>query len=276
VETGLYVVATPIGNLADITQRALEVLRAADVIAAEDTRHSARLLEHFGIDSTLIPYHDHSDERAVARIVGRLAEGGVVALISDAGTPLISDPGYRVVREVQDAGYRVFPIPGPSAVIAALSSAGLPTDRFLFEGFLPAKQGARSRRLGELQQEAATLVFYEAPHRLLDTLHDMVAAFGAEREAVLARELTKTFETLQRAPLEQLAAFVAGDNNQPRGEVVLLVSGARQREQSVSPEVLELLLLLGKELPPKKAAGIVAQWSGLRKSELYDLLLAHR
>lgn len=276
METGLYVVATPIGNLADITQRALEVLRAADVIAAEDTRHSARLLEHFGIDSTLIPYHDHSDERAVARIVGRLAEGGVVALISDAGTPLISDPGYRVVREVQDAGYRVFPIPGPSAVIAALSSAGLPTDRFLFEGFLPAKQGARSRRLGELQQEAATLVFYEAPHRLLDTLHDMVAAFGAEREAVLARELTKTFETLQRAPLEQLAAFVAGDNNQQRGEVVLLVSGARQREQSVSPEVLELLLLLGKELPPKKAAGIVAQWSGLRKSELYDLLLAHR
>lgn len=276
METGLYVVATPIGNLADITQRALEVLRAADVIAAEDTRHSARLLEHFGIDSTLIPYHDHSDERAVARIVGRLAEGGVVALISDAGTPLISDPGYRVVREVQDAGYRVFPIPGPSAVIAALSSAGLPTDRFLFEGFLPAKQGARSRRLGELQQEAATLVFYEAPHRLLDTLHDMVAAFGAEREAVLARELTKTFETLRRAPLEQLAAFVAGDNNQQRGEVVLLVSGARQREQSVGPEELELLLLLGKELPPKKAAGIVAQWSGLRKSELYDLLLAHR
>lgn len=276
MESGLYVVATPIGNLGDISQRALAVLAAADLVAAEDTRHSARLLQHFSIDVPLQAYHDHSDTRAQGRIMACLAANGVVALVSDAGTPLISDPGYRLVREAQEQGYRVIPVPGACAAIAALSASGLPTDRFLFEGFLPAKAGARASRLQALAAETATLVFYEAPHRVAETLEAMVATFGAEREALLARELTKTFETLKRAPLAELSAFVAADSNQQRGEIVLAVSGQRGRDEELTPDITRLLQRLAEELPAKRAAAVVADLTGLRKKVLYDYLLERK
>ena len=276
MESGLYVVATPIGNLGDITARALEVLRAADLIAAEDTRHTSRLLQHFSIASPLFAYHEHSDARAQQRIMACIAGGCVVALVSDAGTPLISDPGYRLVREVQEAGHRVVPLPGPCAAIAALSASGLPTDRFLFEGFLPAKAGARTRRLQDLASESATLVFYEAPHRVADTLNDMVATLGEQREGLLARELTKTFETLKRASLGELASFVAADSNQQRGEIVLVVSGQRERDDTLSADTARLLQRLAQELPAKRAAAVVAELTGLRKKQLYDFLLEQR
>ncbi|MEQ9463012.1 MAG: 16S rRNA (cytidine(1402)-2'-O)-methyltransferase [Haliea sp.] len=275
MESGLYVVATPIGNLGDISQRALAVMAAADLVAAEDTRHTSRLLQHFNVDVPLQAYHDHSDARAQARIMACLAANGIVVLVSDAGTPLISDPGYRLVREAQQHGFRVVPIPGACAAIAALSASGLPTDRFLFEGFLPAKAGARAARLQSLSAETATLVFYEAPHRVVETLEAMVEAFGADREALLARELTKTFETLRRAPLAELAAFVAADSNQQRGEIVLAVSGQRGRDQEgeLSDETARLLQRLAVELPAKRAAAVVADLTGLRKKALYDYLL---
>lgn len=276
MESGLYVVATPIGNLGDISQRALAVLAAADLVAAEDTRHSARLLHHYSIDVPLQAYHDHSDARAQARIMACLAADGVVVLVSDAGTPLISDPGYRLVRDAQEQGYRVIPVPGACAAVAALSASGLPTDRFLFEGFLPAKAGARAARLQALATETATLVFYEAPHRVAETLEAMVAAFGAEREALLARELTKTFETLKRASLAELSAFVAADSNQQRGEIVLAVSGQRGREQELTPDITRLLLRLTEELPAKRASAVVADLTGLRKKVLYDFLLEQK
>lgn len=274
METGLYIVATPIGNLGDISSRAVEVLREVDIIAAEDTRHSQRLLQHFAIDNRLMAYHDHSDSRAQQRIEEILSEGGSVALISDAGTPLISDPGYRLVRDIQSAGFPVRPIPGPSAAIAALSVCGLPTDSFRFEGFLPAKAGARSNQLAELADERATLVFYEAPHRIVDTLAAMVEVFGPEREAVIAREITKTFETVKRAPLQALMEFTRDDTNQQKGEIVLVVSGSRRSNAELDPATGRLLQRLVEELPAKKAAAVVADWTGLRKKDLYDYLLS--
>jgi len=276
VESGLYVVATPIGNLDDISRRALATLAAVDLIAAEDTRHSQRLLQHYAIATPLVAYHDHSDDRPVGKILAVLAGGGSVALVSDAGTPLVSDPGYRLVRAVQDAGHSVRPLPGPCAAIAALSASGLPTDRFLFEGFLPARAGARANRLERLAGETATLVFYEAPHRLGESLASMVECFGGDREAVLAREVTKTFETIRRDSLAGLRAFVEGDSNQSRGEIVLLVAGKRETDQEISRELADLLLRLARELPIKTAAALVAEWSGVRKRLLYDYLLANR
>lgn len=276
MESGLYVVATPIGNLDDISRRALATLAAVDLIAAEDTRHSQRLLQHYAIATPLVAYHDHSDERPVGKILAVLAGGGSVALVSDAGTPLVSDPGYRLVRAVQDAGHSVRPLPGPCAAIAALSASGLPTDRFLFEGFLPARAGARANRLERLAGETATLVFYEAPHRLGESLASMVECFGGDREAVLAREVTKTFETIRRDSLAGLRAFVEGDSNQSRGEIVLLVAGKRETDQEISRELADLLLRLARELPIKTAAALVAEWSGVRKRLLYDYLLANR
>lgn len=276
VESGLYVVATPIGNLGDISQRALEVLEAASLVAAEDTRHSSRLLQHFNLKAPLQAYHDHSDARAQQRVLQVLADGGVVALVSDAGTPLISDPGYRLVRTVQSAGYAVVPVPGPCAAITALSVAGLPTDRFLFAGFLPAKAAARSTQLQALGTETATLVFYEAPHRVLDTLTEMARVFGDDREAFLARELTKTFETLRREPLGRLCAWVAEDSNQQRGEIVLVVAGARPEQRTLDDDLARWLLRLAEELPAKRAAAVVADLTGLRKKTLYDYLVQHR
>ena len=271
MESGLYVVATPIGNLGDLTARAVSVLQNADLIAAEDTRHSQRLLQHYAISTPLMAYHDHSDDRAVSKISACLASGGSVALVSDAGTPLISDPGYRLVRAMQDQGFPVRPIPGACAAVAALSVSGLATDRFLFEGFLPARAGARENRLASLAQETATLIFYEAPHRVVASLQAMAGAFGGEREAVLAREVTKTFGSLA-----DLEAFVAGDSNQQKGEIVLLVAGARGDTTEVTAEVATLLQRLAQELPAKTAAAVVSDCTGLRKKLLYNFLLERK
>jgi len=273
VDCGLYVVATPIGNFGDMSQRAVDVLQAVDLIAAEHTRHSQRLLQHFAIDTPVTAYHDHSDERALGRIEACLAAGGTVALVSDAGTPLISDPGYRLVRLVQERGFVVRPVPDACAAIAALSVCGLATDRFLFEGFLPAKSGARANRLARLEGETVTLIFYEAPHRIEDCLQSMVEVLGAEREAVMAREMTKTFETIRRGTLAELAEFVAGDSNQQKGEIVLVVAGRERVEQELSADVAALLLRLAEELPAKRAAAVVADCTGLRKKQLYQYLI---
>ena len=274
MDSCLYVVATPIGNLGDLSARAVEVLRSVDLIAAEDTRHSQRLLQHYAIDTPVMAYHDHSDERPVTRIGDCIAAGGSVALVSDAGTPLISDPGYRLVRSIQDAGFAVRPIPGACAAIAALSASGLATDRFLFEGFLPARAGPREKRLDKLVMESATLIFHEAPHRVLESLQAMAAAFGDTREAVLAREVTKTFETIRRGSLAELATFVADDSHQQKGEIVLLVAGVREQPTEITAGISALLRRLAEELPAKTAASVVADHTGLRKKQLYDFLVA--
>jgi 16S rRNA (cytidine1402-2'-O)-methyltransferase len=256
-----------------MSQRAIEVLKSVDLIAAEDTRHSGRLLQFFAIDTPTTSYHDHSDERALHRIGSCLEGGGSVALVSDAGTPLISDPGYRLVRYVQDRGFAVRPVPGACAAVAALSVSGLPTDRFMFEGFLPSREGARVNRLSALAAEPVTLIFYEAPHRIEASLQSMIQVFGVAREAVLAREITKIFETIRRGTLAELAQFVSGDSNQQKGEIVLIVAGRLKIEQDVSADVAALLLRLSQELPAKQAAAVVADWSGLRKKQLYEHLL---
>lgn len=274
----LYVVATPIGNLDDISPRALRTLREVALIAAEDTRHSIRLLQHFGITTALAACHDHNEREQGGRFVARLLAGDDVALISDAGTPLISDPGYHLVRQVRAAGIEVVPVPGPSALIAALSAAGLPSDRFIFEGFLPAKVAARRGRLELLKEEPRTLIFYEAPHRVLESVQDMASLFGKDRHAVLARELTKTFETLKGAPLGELAEWIAADSNQQRGECVLLVTGwqAPEGEDAISGEALRVLDLLLGELPVKRAAALAAEITGVRKNLLYQAALGRQ
>ncbi|UVE19675.1 16S rRNA (cytidine(1402)-2'-O)-methyltransferase [Pseudomonas sp. LS44] len=271
----LYVVATPIGNLDDMSARALKVLKEVALIAAEDTRHSMRLLQHFGISTPLAACHEHNERDEGGRFLSRLQAGESVALISDAGTPLISDPGYHLVRQARAAGVTVVPVPGPCAVIAALSAAGLPSDRFIFEGFLPAKQAARCARLEKVKEEPRTLIFYEAPHRILECLEDLESVFGGERQAVLARELTKTFETLKGLPLGELRAWVAADSNQQRGECVVLVAGwqAPDSDAAVSVEALRVLDLLLKELPLKRAAALAAEITGVRKNLLYQAAL---
>lgn len=270
----LYVVATPIGNLDDITARALRVLREVAVIAAEDTRHSARLLQHFGITTPLVACHEHNERDQGGRFLARLQGGEDIALISDAGTPLISDPGFHLVRQARAAGIRVVPVPGPCALIAALSAAGLPSDRFVFEGFLPAKTAGRLARLEQLKEEPRTLIFYEAPHRLLDCLADLKRIMGADRLAVMARELTKAFETFQGLPLGELRAWVAADGNQQRGECVLLVAGWQApAENSVPAAALRVLELLLKEMPLKRAAALAAEITGVRKNLLYQAAL---
>ena len=274
LDSGLYVVATPIGNLGDMVPRAVEVLQSADLVAAEDTRHSAPLLKHFSIDTPMLAYHEHSDAGALERIAAVIEGGGAVALISDAGTPLISDPGYRLVVEAHRRDWLLVPVPGASAIVAALSVAGLPTDRFRFEGFLPAKAGPRQKRLAALAREPLTLGFYEAPHRLVETLEDMAERFGGERLAVMARELTKTFETVLRAPLSELLERVHSDSNQSRGEIVLLVEGASEEEAEFSVEAETLLLELAQELPPKRAAALVSKAFGLSKKMLYQYLVS--
>ena len=276
MESGLYIVATPIGNLGDITSRAIQVLQLVDLIAAEDTRHSRRLFQQFAIDTSCFAYHEFSNRGAQERVLTRLAQGEAVALVSDAGTPLISDPGFRLVRDVQEAGFRVFPVPGACAAIAALCVSGLPTDRFVFEGFLSAKAGARAARLLELAAEESTTIFYEAPHRIVDSLQAMVEAFGGDREAVLAREITKAYETVRRAPLAELAGFVAADSNQQRGEIVLVVAGKPAGQPELDARLAGLLQRLAQEMPGKRAAAIVAEFSGLKKNQLYDYLLAQR
>lgn len=266
----LYVVATPIGHRDDISRRAITVLSQVTLIAAEDTRHSKPLLVHLGIDTPLRALHEHNEDEAVASLIGRLAQGQDIALISDAGTPLISDPGYRLVRAAQERGLRVVPVPGACAAIAALSVAGLPSDRFVFEGFLPARAGARSARLAELAGETRTMIFYESPHRVVATLADMRETFGPTRPAVLARELTKLFETVIGQPLEALCARVAADADQQRGECVLLVAGSADPAEARLAEGRRLFALLSTELPPSRAAKLAASISGAQRKALYD------
>lgn len=271
----LYVVATPIGNLDDISARALKILREVALIAAEDTRHSARLMQHFGISTPLAACHEHNERDEGSRFITRLLAGDNVALISDAGTPLISDPGYHLVRQARAAGIAVVPVPGACALIAALSAAGLPSDRFIFEGFLPAKSVGRKARLQAVKEEPRTLIFYEAPHRILECLQDMEEVFGGERQALLAREITKAFETLKGLPLTELREFVESDSNQQRGECVVLVAGwtAPESEDAVSSEAMRVLNLLLEEMPLKRAAALAAQITGERKNVLYQVAL---
>jgi len=265
----LHVVATPIGNLADLSARALDTLRGVDAICAEDTRHTRQLLAHFGIEKPLLALHEHNEEALSGRLVARLAGGESLALVSDAGTPLVSDPGFRLVRAAREAGIRVSPVPGPSALIAALSVAGLPSDRFAFEGFLPAKAGARRERLAALAGEPRTLVFYESSHRIADTLADCVAAFGGERPAAVARELTKLFETVLDGDLAALQARVDADPDQRRGEFVLLVQGAGDDADARIAEGRRVYALLAAELKPSLAAKLAADISGAPRKALY-------
>lgn len=268
-------VATPIGNLDDMSVRALKVLREVSLIAAEDTRHSLRLMQHFGIATPLAACHEHNEREEGSRFITRLLAGDDVALISDAGTPLISDPGYHLVRQARAAGIQVVPVPGACALIAALSAAGLPSDRFIFEGFLPAKSVGRKARLELLKEEPRTVIFYEAPHRILECLQDLEEIFGAERPAVLGRELTKTFETLKGLPLGELRAFVEGDSNQQRGECVVLVAGwsEPEGEDVIGAEARRVLDLLLEEMPLKRAAALAAEITGVRKNLLYQVAL---
>lgn len=265
----LYVVATPIGNLADLSPRAQEVLRTVAAICAEDTRHTGQLLSHFGISRPLVALHDHNEEAMAERVVARLLGGESMAVVSDAGTPLVSDPGFRLVRAARAAGVKVSPVPGACAAIVALSVAGLPSDRFVFEGFLPAKAAARRERLQRLASETGTLVFYESSHRIADSLADMVTAFGAARPAVVARELTKLFETVLDGSLEQLLAAVQADDNQRKGEFVVMVQGAADDEDAKVAEGRRLYARLNEHLPPSTAARLAAELSGAPRKALY-------
>jgi len=249
--------------------RAIEVLQSVDLIAAEDTRHSKRLMQYFNITTHMVAYHDHSESAQVESLIEKMTGGQSIALISDAGTPLISDPGYRIVDAVLSAGLKVVPIPGASAAIAALSVAGLPSDRFVFEGFLNAKQQARLKQLEGLREETRTVIFYEAPHRLLVCLQDIANIFGPERLVVMARELTKTYETVKRAPAAELAVWVADDSNQQRGECVLVVHGAEKTSDD-SSDGKRVFDLLSEELPLKQAAALAAKISGVKKNLLYQ------
>lgn len=266
----LYIVATPIGNLDDMSARAVATLRSADVIAAEDTRVSAVLMRHCGIDTPMIALHEHNEERRAPALVERLLGGDSVALISDAGTPLVNDPGYRLVRLARDAGIAVSPVPGPCALVAALASCGLPASKFTFEGFLPSSRAARRTALAALAGERRTMVFYEAPHRVREAVADMARTFGDERPAAIARELTKRFETVVDAALGELAAWLdAGEHNR-RGEFVIVVEGFRGAEgEALKPEWVEAVRELGRVMPPKQAARIIAGATGARSQALY-------
>lgn len=273
----LYIVATPLGNLGDMSPRAQEVLARVDRIAAEDTRHSGRLLQHFGITTGMVSLHEHNERARAEQVLKWLGEGDSLALISDAGTPLISDPGYRLVQRAREAGHRVVPVPGPSAMIAALCVSGLPTDRFIFEGFPAAKHKARLEQFQRLSSEPRTLVFYESCHRIKACLEDMVAAFGPDRPAVVARELTKAFEQIQGGTLEALLAWIEGDPNHSRGEFVVLVHGAQEEENadnSLDDEAMHTLRVLIGELPLKQAARLTAQRHGLSSRMVYQAGLA--
>jgi 16S rRNA (cytidine1402-2'-O)-methyltransferase len=269
----LYVVATPIGNLADLTPRAREVLASVALIAAEDTRHTRQLLQSCGIGTALTSLHEHNEAQKSAELVARLAQGDSIALVSDAGTPLVSDPGFDLVAAARRAGIAVVAIPGACAAIAALSVAGLPTDRFIFEGFLPAKTAARSARLEQLAREQRTLIFYEAPHRLAEVLGDMTRIFGAARSASISRELTKRFETTYSGTLAQLRDAAERDSDMSRGEIVIVVSGAPSTSTALELDSDALLRALLEELSPSQAAKVAAHVTGGKRSELYEAAL---
>lgn len=270
----LYLVATPIGNLDDLSLRAKAVLESVDRIAVEDTRHSRPLLQRYGVRTPLVALHEHNERQVLEELVDRLSEGEAVALISDAGTPLISDPGFPLVRRCREAGIPVSPVPGPCAAIAALSASGLPTDRFLFEGF-PARTGeARRKQFEALRDETGTLVFYEASHRVAGSLSDMAAVFGVDRGAVVARELTKLHETILSGTLGALVSTLEGDPDQRRGEFVIVVGGAPAGEGTIDPEAERVLRVLVAELPLKQAAALAARITGEKKNRLYGLALS--
>ena len=266
----LYIVPTPIGNLGDMSSRAIEVLNRVSLIACEDTRHSGKLLSHFGITTKTTALHDHNERARAQWIVDQLAAGLSIALISDAGTPLISDPGYHLVSHVRQSGFNVIPLPGPCAAITALSASGLPSDRFTFEGFLPSKEKARADKLLALKEDPRTLIFYESPHRIEHSLTTMVEVLGSDRHVVMAREVTKTFETFLSGPVSEVLAKVSTDPNQQKGEIVLMVHGHHVTDDEGIPTVaINTLKLLCEELPLKKAAAIAAQIHGLKKNALY-------
>ena len=269
----LYIVPTPIGNLSDITLRAIEVLKSVDCIAAEDTRHSGILLQHLDAKAPMLALHDHNEQQRAGVLIQRIQQGQSIALISDAGTPLISDPGYHLVKACRDAGVKVVPLPGPCAAITALSAAGLPTDRFVFEGFLPAKEKGKEDRLQALADETRTMVFYESPRRVIDTLESMQKVFG-DRLVVAARELTKTFETIHALPLSEMIPWLQEDENRTRGEFVLMVAGKTENSDDIPAEVQRTLTLLMKDLPLKKAAALTAEIYGVKKNALYAWGLA--
>lgn len=272
----LYVVPTPIGNLGDITQRALEVLNSVDLVAAEDTRHTGLLLQHFAINARMFALHDHNEQQKADLLVQRLQQGQSIALVSDAGTPLINDPGYHLVRRCREEGIRVVPLPGACAAITALSAAGIASDRFCYEGFLPAKTKGRKDALLSLLEETRTLIFYESTHRLLESLQDMVSVFGPQRYVVLARELTKTWESIHGAPVGELLAWVQEEETRRRGEMVLIVEGHQADENALPAEALRTLGLLQAELPLKKAAALAAEIHGVKKNALYRYALEQR
>jgi 16S rRNA (cytidine1402-2'-O)-methyltransferase len=270
----LYIVATPIGNLDDVSTRMLATLRAVDYIAAEDTRHSGRLLQHFSITTRMLALHEHNEAAAADKVIELLRQGQSIALISDAGTPLISDPGRHLVQQALSAGVRIMPIPGPSALITALSASGLLASQFIFEGFLPAKDNQRRQRLSALARETRTMVFYEAPHRIIAVLSDMMAIFGENRQAVLAKELTKLFETIKSAPLTELKQWLLAEPERMQGEFVVLVKGDElaltDNDLAESERILKILMT---ELPAKQAVSLTAKITGVRKNLLYKISL---
>lgn len=268
----LFIVATPIGNLGDMTHRAIDILKSVDLIACEDTRTSGKLLSHFNIQTKTMAYHDHNADIKTDKLMEILKSGQSIALISDAGTPLISDPGFRIVKACHDNDIKVVPIVGACAAMGALSVAGLPSNKFLFCGFLPAKAAARQNELNHLKDTAATLIFYEAPHRILDTLEDMCQIFGENRQITLCRELTKTFETIKLTTLGDLLDFVKNDSNQQKGEIVLVVAGNTQIDGDITKHD-ELLKRLLQDLPIKKAAALASDLTGVKKNALYDRAL---
>ncbi len=273
IESALYVVPTPLGNLQDMSLRAVEVLKAVPWVAAEDTRHSQPLLRHFGSGARLLPAHQHNEEQAAQGVIDKLAAGEAVALVSDAGTPAVSDPGARIVARVREAGFKVVPLPGACAAVTALSASGLMAPHFLFYGFLPAKAGQRQKELEALAALPYTLVFYEAPHRVLESVEALAAAFGPERTIVFARELTKLFETIHACPLGEALEWLKADANRQRGEFVLLVEGAPEdADDGAGERVLRLLLAEG--LPVKQCAKLAAEITGASKNELYQKALA--
>ena len=269
----LYVVATPIGNLHDLSQRASQVLADVDLVACEDTRHTQKLLQHLGLRKSLLSLHDHNERDRIDQIKAQLAAGRSIALVSDAGTPLISDPGYVLVNALRQENFTVTPVPGPSALITALSVAGLPTNRFLFEGFLPHKAGGRRERLEVVVGETATLVFYESKHRLLETLAIMQEVLG-DRQAVVAREITKTFEQFFSGSLSAIEQQISSHSDHQKGEFVIMVMGANEAKSQIDLSTEKLFKRLLDELPPKKAAAIMSEFTGENKKVLYQRAIA--
>ncbi|MGB7450859.1 MAG: 16S rRNA (cytidine(1402)-2'-O)-methyltransferase [Lysobacterales bacterium] len=271
-QAGLYVVATPIGNLEDISYRAVRLLSEVDLIAAEDTRHSRVLLSHYNIGTSMLSLHEHNEAKLVGRILDRIAEGQSIALISDAGTPLISDPGYQIVRAAREAGLPVYSVPGPSSITAALSVAGLPPDRFAFEGFLPSKAAARKKKLRTLCHETRTLVFFESSHRIAVSIADMTEVFGGQRLVAICRELTKKFETVLRVPLVDMIKELAKDTNQSRGEFVVIVGGYEGSVDEALSNAHKTALALLEYLPASQAARVAAQLNDVPRRKVYQLL----